>query len=101
MSLIGPRPLLFEYLDRYSPEQARRHEVKPGITGLAQVSGRNELAWDDRFRLDVEYVDHRSWRLDMKILWRTLVGVARRDGIATEGYVTAPPFMGSGQRDDG
>jgi lipopolysaccharide/colanic/teichoic acid biosynthesis glycosyltransferase len=97
MSLIGPRPLLVEYLDRYSPEQARRHEVRPGITGLAQVSGRNQLAWDDRFALDVEYVDNRSWRLDLKILWRTIVGVLRRDGISTEGYATAPAFTGPGQ----
>jgi sugar transferase EpsL len=101
MSLIGPRPLIFEYLDLYSPEQARRHEVRPGVTGLAQVSGRNGLDWDERFRLDVEYVDHRSLRLDARILWRTLVGVARREGIATEGYVTAPPFTGSGTHDDG
>jgi sugar transferase EpsL len=95
MSLVGPRPLIFEYLDRYTPEQARRHEVRPGITGLAQVSGRNALEWDDRFRLDVEYVDNRSFVLDMKILWRTVRGVVRREGIATEGYVTAPEFMGS------
>jgi lipopolysaccharide/colanic/teichoic acid biosynthesis glycosyltransferase len=95
MSLIGPRPLLVEYLDRYTPEQARRHDVRPGITGLAQVSGRNSLEWDDRFELDVQYVDNRSLRLDLHILWRTVVGVLRRDGISTEGYATAPAFMGS------
>jgi lipopolysaccharide/colanic/teichoic acid biosynthesis glycosyltransferase len=98
MSLIGPRPLMVEYLERYSPEQARRHEIRPGITGLAQVSGRNGLDWDDRFALDVHYVDNRSLRLDLKILWRTVLGVVRRDGISTDGYATAPAFTGPRQK---
>ena len=94
MSLVGPRPLLVSYLDRYSPAQARRHEVKPGITGLAQVSGRNGLAWSDRLALDVEYVDNRSLVLDAKILVRTVMKVLKRDGIAAEGEVTMPEFTG-------
>ena len=77
MSLIGPRPLLVEYLPRYSPQQARRHEVRPGVTGLAQVSGRNGLSWEDKFALDVEYVDRRSLRLDLSIMARTVSGVTR------------------------
>ena len=96
MSLVGPRPLLPEYLDRYSPEQARRHEVMPGITGLAQVKGRNALSWEEKFALDVWYVDHWSLRLDLWILWRTLVSVARREGITASGHVTMPEFFGSG-----
>lgn len=95
MSLIGPRPLLMEYLDYYSPEQARRHEVKPGITGWAQVNGRNAISWEEKFRLDVWYVDHQSLWLDLKILWLTLVKVVRREGISAEGYATAPFFMGN------
>jgi lipopolysaccharide/colanic/teichoic acid biosynthesis glycosyltransferase len=92
MSLVGPRPLLMEYLDRYTPEQARRHEVRPGITGLAQVRGRNRLRWSEKFAYDVWYVDHRSLRLDLAILLQTAVAVLRRDGIAAEHCVTAPEF---------
>jgi lipopolysaccharide/colanic/teichoic acid biosynthesis glycosyltransferase len=95
MSLVGPRPLLVEYLPRYSPEQARRHEVRPGVTGLAQVSGRNGLGWEDRFALDVEYVDRRSWRLDLEILARTVRSVLRRQGISGGGEATMSVFMGS------
>ena len=95
MSLVGPRPLLVEYLDRYTPEQARRHEVRPGITGLAQVSGRNGLDWDERLALDVDYVDRRSLLLDLTILWRTLSAVVRRDGIAEAGHVTMTKFQGT------
>jgi lipopolysaccharide/colanic/teichoic acid biosynthesis glycosyltransferase len=94
MSLVGPRPLLLEYLGRYSPVQARRHEVRPGITGLAQVSGRNALSWDDKFALDVEYVDKVSFLLDMRILAATVGCVLRRDGISPAGRATAPEFMG-------
>lgn len=95
MSLVGPRPLLLEYLDRYTPEQMRRHEVKPGITGWAQVNGRNALSWEERFRLDVWYVDHYRFALDMKILFLTLLKVVKRDGIAAEGHATMPKFEGS------
>lgn len=96
MSLVGPRPLLPQYLERYTPEQARRHEVPPGITGLTQVSGRNGLSWDEKFALDVWYVDHWSLRLDAWILWRTLVTLGRRDGITAAGHATMPEFLGSG-----
>jgi len=92
MSLVGPRPLLPEYLDRYTPEQARRHEVRPGITGLAQVGGRNALSWEDRLRLDVRYVDELSLRLDLAILARTVVTVLRRDGITAAGHASMPAF---------
>lgn len=95
MSLVGPRPLLVEYLERYTPEQARRHEVLPGITGLAQVSGRNGLSWDDKLALDVHYVDHRSVGLDISILFRTIGHVVRRTGISTAGHATAPEFTGT------
>jgi len=95
MSLVGPRPLLMEYLPRYSPEQARRHEVRPGITGLAQVSGRNAVAWEDKFALDVEYVDRRGLRLDMAILRRTVGSVLGRRGITGEGEATMTPFLGA------
>jgi sugar transferase EpsL len=95
MSLVGPRPLLPCYLERYSAEQARRHEVPPGITGLAQVSGRNRLSWEEKFALDVWYVDHWSLRLDLWILWRTLLSVVRREGIGASGHVTMPEFLGS------
>lgn len=95
MSLVGPRPLIMRYLDRYTPEQARRNLARPGITGLAQVKGRNALSWEDRFRLDVEYVYTWSFVLDLKILLWTVVTVLRRDGISTEGHATAPEFMGS------
>lgn len=100
MSLVGPRPLLVQYLERYSPEQARRQEVRPGITGLAQVSGRNALAWDEKLRLDVEYVDRRRLSLDLHILWRTVMAVFGRAGIAADGHVTMPEFMGSVRRND-
>lgn len=95
MSLVGPRPLLVQYLDRYTPAQARRHEVRPGVTGLAQVSGRNALTWDDKFTKDVEYVDSRSLSLDAKIIWRTVAQVFKRQGIAADGDVTMPEFLGS------
>ena len=101
MSLVGPRPLLVEYLDRYTPEQARRHEVLPGITGWAQINGRNALTWEEKFRLDVWYVDHWSLALDLKILWLTLVKVFRREGISQPGHATAEIFMGSPPPDDG
>ena len=95
MSLVGPRPLLMEYLPLYSPEQARRHEVRPGITGWAQVNGRNALGWDDKFKLDVWYVDHRSLWLDIKILWLTVKKVLVRDGISAEGQATVEYFRGN------
>jgi lipopolysaccharide/colanic/teichoic acid biosynthesis glycosyltransferase len=95
MSLVGPRPLLMEYLDRYTPEQARRHEVRPGITGWAQVNGRNALSWEEKFRLDVWYVDHWTLGLDVKILGLTLLKVLKREGIAAEGHATMPAFMAS------
>lgn len=95
MSFVGPRPLLVRYLDRYSPRQARRHEVRPGITGLAQVSGRNALGWEERFDLDVQYVDRVSLTLDARIVWRTLSAVLRRSGISAEGEATMSEFQGS------
>lgn len=95
MSLVGPRPLLLEYLPRYSAEQARRHEVKPGITGWAQVNGRNALSWEEKFRLDVWYVDHWNLWLDMKILLMTVWKVLKREGISAEGSATMPLFTGT------
>ncbi len=95
MSLVGPRPLLMQYLERYSPEQARRHDVLPGITGWAQIHGRNVIEWDDKFRLDVWYVDHWSLGLDLKILLVTLWKALRREGISQPGHATAEEFMGS------
>lgn len=95
MSLVGPRPLLMEYLPLYSPEQARRHEARPGITGWAQVNGRNALSWDDKFRLDVWYVDRQSLWLDLRILWLTVCKVLRREGISAAGEATMPRFTGS------
>ncbi len=95
MSLVGPRPLLPEYLPRYSSRQARRHEVRPGITGMAQVNGRNLIAWEDRLEMDVWYVDHRSEWLDLKILFRTVGSVVSQAGVSAEGHVTMPPFLGS------
>jgi sugar transferase EpsL len=95
MSLVGPRPLLMEYLPVYSPAQARRHLVRPGVTGLAQVNGRNAISWEAKFELDVYYVDHRSLWLDLKILARTAQQVVTRDGITMEGYATSPWFSGS------
>jgi sugar transferase EpsL len=95
MSLVGPRPLLIQYLERYSPEQARRHDVLPGITGWAQINGRNALTWEDKFSLDVWYVDHWSLGLDIKILLTTFLKVLRREGISQPGFATAEEFMGS------
>ncbi len=95
MSLVGPRPLLMQYLTRYSPEQMRRHEVLPGITGMAQVNGRNALSWDERLALDVWYVDHRSIWLDFKILLRTVRIILGRRGIGHQGHATMPEFMGT------
>ena len=94
MSLVGPRPLLMEYLPLYSPEQRRRHHVRPGITGWAQVSGRNAVEWERRFELDVWYVDHRSLWLDLKIIVMTVLRVIRREGISQPGHATAEPFYG-------
>ncbi|WP_280513525.1 sugar transferase [Intrasporangium calvum] len=95
MSLVGPRPLLVEYLPLYSAEQARRHEVRPGVTGLAQASGRNSLGWEDKFALDVQYVDRRGLGLDLHILRRTLAAVLSRRGISGEGQATMSVFLGS------
>lgn len=95
MSLVGPRPLLMEYMPRYTTSQARRHEVKPGITGWAQVNGRNELDWDTKFAFDVWYVDHKSLVLDIRILWLTFINVLRRSGISNGRHATMPEFMGS------
>lgn len=95
MSLVGPRPLLPNYLDRYTPAQARRHEVRPGLTGLAQVSGRNGLSWEERLTLDVEYVDRHSLLLDLRILWRTVAVVLRREGITGADSVTMSEFTGT------
>ena len=95
MSLVGPRPLLMEYLDRYTPEQKRRHEVLPGITGLAQVSGRNHLSWEEKFALDVWYVDHCSAWLDLKILAMTFRVVFGGEGVSAPSSVTAPEFLGT------
>jgi len=94
MSLVGPRALLMEYLDRYTTDQARRHEVKPGITGWAQVNGRNDITWEERFNLDVWYVDHASLCLDIKILVMTIVKVIKMEGISAKGYATMPKFGG-------
>ena len=95
MSLVGPRPLLVEYKDLYSKEQFRRHEVRPGITGLAQVSGRNSLSWGDRFNLDIEYVDKYNLFMDIKILFMTVGKVLKRDGISQEGQATMEKFNGN------
>ena len=95
MSLVGPRPLLVQYLDRYSERQARRHEVKPGITGLAQVMGRNALAWEEKFEWDVRYVETRSLALDVKILFLTVKAVVFRTGISAAGEATMPEFRGA------
>jgi len=100
MSFVGPRPLLPEYLPLHSPEQARRHEVRPGITGWAQVNGRNAQSWEDRLRLDVWYVDHRSVWLDLRILWPTVKKVISAEGLAQPGHATMPRFTGSRGRDD-
>lgn len=95
MSLVGPRPLLVRYLSRYSPEQARRHEVRPGLTGLAQVSGRNSLSWEEKFARDIEYVDNSSLVMDVRIIARTAINVLRRDGISAAGESTMPEFEGN------
>ena len=95
MSLVGPRPLMTAYLDRYSPHQARRHDVRPGITGLAQVSGRNSLTWEEKFDLDVEYVENRGLLVDLVILVRTVGAVLSRSGISSEGEATTPEFKGN------
>jgi len=95
MSLVGPRPLLAEYLPLYNREQARRHEVRPGITGWAQVNGRNALTWEQKFELDVWYVDHQSFWLDLRILWMTLAAVLLRRGVSAEGHATMPKFTGT------
>lgn len=97
MSIVGPRPLLMEYLSRYTSAQARRHEVRPGITGWAQVNGRNALSWEDKFRLDVWYVDNQSFSLDVKILVLTVWKIINRENICEEGHVTMSKFMGSGR----
>ena len=94
MSLVGPRPLLVEYLPRYTAEQARRHEVRPGITGWAEVNGRNALTWEERFRLDVWYVDHLSFVLDLRTMARTLVKVVTGEGVNEAGHATRSPFQG-------
>lgn len=98
MSLVGPRPLLVEYLPLYTPEQARRHEVLPGITGWAQVNGRNALSWEERFALDVWYVDNWSLWLDIRILWRTVIAVISRRGVSAKGHATMPRFTGTSHR---
>lgn len=98
MSLVGPRPLLMEYLPLYSPEQARRHEVRPGVTGWAQVNGRNALSWEEKFALDIWYVDNRSFRLDLRIIVMTIGKVLKRSGIAADGEATMPRFNGRGGR---
>lgn len=104
MSLVGPRPLLMAYLPRYTAEQSRRHDVRPGITGWAQVNGRNALTWDEKFRYDVWYVDHQSLILDLRILFLTVWNVIGRRGISADGHVSMPEFMGDGplvnQNDD-
>jgi lipopolysaccharide/colanic/teichoic acid biosynthesis glycosyltransferase len=100
MSLVGPRPLLVEYLERYNSRQARRHDVRPGVTGLAQINGRNELSWEQKFELDLWYVEHQSLWLDLKILLKTLVKVFRREGISQAGRATVEPFRGSDAYDE-
>ncbi|OEH85514.1 sugar transferase [Desulfuribacillus stibiiarsenatis] len=95
LSLVGPRPLLMEYLDKYTPEQARRHDVKPGITGWAQVNGRNAISWEEKFKLDVWYVDHYSFILDIKILCLTVWKVIKKDGITHQGHASMSKFEGS------
>lgn len=98
MSLVGPRPLLMQYLPLYSPEQRRRHEVRPGLTGLAQVEGRNALTWDEKFAADVRYVDRQSLWLDLTIIARTVTMILRRDGISAPGEATMPPFTGTSRQ---
>jgi sugar transferase EpsL len=95
MSLVGPRPLMMRYVDRYSPEQFRRHDVLPGVTGWAQINGRNDISWERKFELDVWYVDHVSWALDLRILWLTLIKTIEGAGVSATGHATAPEFEGS------
>lgn len=95
MSVVGPRPLLMQYLDRYTPEQARRHEVRPGLTGLAQVNGRNAISWEEKFAYDVEYVDGHTFLGDLRIIRDTVLQVVRRHGISAENAVTMPEFLGT------
>ena len=95
MSLVGPRPLLMQYVARYSPEQSRRLEAQPGVTGWAQVNGRNAISWEEKFKLDVWYVDNRSFGLDLKIIWLTALSVLKREGISHAGEATMPEFMGT------
>lgn len=97
LSLVGPRPLLMEYLPLYSHDQFRRHEVKPGMTGWAQVNGRNAISWEDKFKLDIWYVDHQSFWLDLKILWLTFLKVVKREGISQTGHATMKKFNGNGR----
>ena len=99
MSIVGPRPLLMNYLSRYSPEQARRHDIKPGITGWSQVNGRNALNWDQRFQYDVWYVDHASFALDLRIIFLTVIRVLRRSGITDGKNATMSEFLGSRSAD--
>lgn len=100
MSLVGPRPLLMQYLPLYSQEQARRHEVKPGVTGWAQINGRNAISWEDKFKLDVWYVDNRNLWLDIKILFLTVKKVFVKEGISADGHVTIEPFTGQSKQDE-
>lgn len=95
MSMVGPRPLLMKYLTKYTPEQSKRHNVRPGITGWAQVNGRNALSWEEKFKLDVEYVENVSFILDLKILWMTVLNVVQRKGISADGHATMEEFNGS------
>ena len=99
MSIVGPRPLLMEYLPLYSPEQARRHEVRPGVTGWAQVNGRNAISWDEKFALDVWYVDNWGLWLDLKIIWLTIRKVIKREGISAAGDATMPKFSGTSKEE--
>jgi sugar transferase EpsL len=98
LSFVGPRPLLMEYLPRYSPEQARRHEVRPGVTGWAQINGRNAISWEEKFKLDVWYVDHQSLRLDLKIIFITFWKILKREGISQPGQATVEYFQGSNRK---
>lgn len=95
MSLVGPRPLPVHYLPRYSPEQAKRHTVRPGITGWAQVNGRNNISWEHQFELDLWYVKNRNWQLDLKILWLTIISVLKRKNISEQGHETRSEFFGN------
>ncbi len=101
MSLVGPRPLLVRYLGRYSPEQQRRHEIRPGVTGWSQINGRNAISWDEKLGLDIWYVDHVSFSMDLTILFRTALAVVTQRGIVAEGHATMPEFMGETKSQDG